>query len=140
MLGTAVLHDLSLVELLGNLGESEWNIIEVKVYDTFPSLTRSPRIARRVIAPTTLSDSEPGEFARRFQLAGEEWISSHAAIIEVEYEVIGTRIDGAEGQRLTSVDLPRRYYAIDDIHGVADFGCIADSGRVTLIISIIEGY
>ena len=140
VLGTPVLHDLSLAELTANLGVSEWNIIEDKVYDTLPSLSRSPRIARRIIAQTTLPDSEQSEFTRRFPLACEEWISSHDAIIKGEYGANDNRIDVAEGQRLTSVDLPRRYYAIDDIHGVADFGCIADSGRVTLIISIIEGY
>lgn len=44
--GTAVLHDLSLTELTANLGASEWSVIEDRVYEAFPSLSQSPRIAR----------------------------------------------------------------------------------------------
>ena len=137
--GTAVLHDLSLTELTANLGTSEWNVIEDRVYEAFPSLSRSPRIARRIVAQATLPDSDQSEFVSRFHNAGEEWIESQGAVIKGEYEANQTHIQVAGGQFHTSVDLPRRYYALDDINGVADFGCIADSRRVTLILSIIEG-
>jgi len=44
-----------------------------------------------------------------------------------------------DGEVRALIDLPRRYYAIGDVNGVADFGCLAHQGMVAIIISIIEG-
>jgi hypothetical protein len=138
--GTAILHDLSFSEFITDVASLEWHVLEDRVYDTFPPLSRNPRIARRIIAQSTLPSSEQSSFAERFQAAAEEWITSHGATLKGAQNAERISADVvADGQLITLVDLPRRFYAVDNVHGVADFGCIADSGRVTIIISIIEG-
>jgi hypothetical protein len=37
------------------------------------------------------------------------------------------------------VDMPRRYYSLGDVHGVADIWYVAEAGHVTVIVSLIEG-
>ncbi len=139
--GTAILRDLSFAEFIGSVGSSEWHVVEDRVYDTFPPLSRNPGIARRIVAQSTLPVSEQDSFARNFQAASEEWIASHGGVIKGANNASRNSTDVvADGQIRTLADLPRRFYAKDNIHGAADFGCVVDSGRVTVIISIIEGY
>ncbi len=139
--GTAILRDLSFTEFIATAGSYEWHVIEDRVYDAFPPLSRSPRMARRIVAQSTLPVSEQDSFAKHFQAASEEWITSHGAEVKGASNASRNSTYGVgDGQISTLVDLPRRFYAKDNVHGAADFGCVVDSGRVTVIISIIEGF
>ena len=48
MVGTSVLRDLSYAEFIANVGSSDWHVVEDRIYDAFPPLSRSPRIAREL--------------------------------------------------------------------------------------------
>lgn len=138
-LGTAILRELSFDEFIASFHSSEWELVEDRVYDTFPPLSRNPAIARRIVAQSTLPITEQDSFARNFQTTADKWLTSHGAVIKGQDNASRNSTKaGADGQVNTLVDLPRRFYSVDNIHGVADFGCIVDSGRVTVIISISE--
>lgn len=138
-LGTAVLRELSFDDFIASVHSSEWQLVEDRVYDTFPPLSRNPAIARRIVAQSTLPIADQDSFARNFQTTAEKWLTSHGAVIKGQDNASRNSTKaGADGQVNTLVDLPRRFYSVGNIHGVADFGCIVDSGRVTVIISISE--
>lgn len=135
-----VLGELSFSKIISKVHSSEWEIIEDRVYDTLPPLSRSPRIARRIVAQSPLPDAEQTEFTSRFQAAAEEWITSCGATIKGQEDAQRTSVEATtDGTVRTLFDLPRRYYAVGDVHGVADFGCIARKDSAIVIISIIEG-
>ena len=134
------LKDLSFPRFMGQVDASEWRVSVDRIADTFPPLSRSPRIARRIVAHTTHLKSDQNEFATRFQRSAEDWIASHGATITGQHNAAySSAVAMSASQLVTLVDLPRRYYAIENTHGVADFWCVSDSVRVTVIISIIEG-
>ena len=136
-----VLKDFTFANFIADVSSSEWTVVEDKAYDTLPPLSLSPRIARRIVAQTSLENSDQNEFATRFQRAAEEWITSCGAMIKGQQDaqrVVAKAVTDGEVRAL--IDLPRRYYAVGNVNGVADFGCVAHSGSVTIIISIVEGF
>jgi hypothetical protein len=79
------------------------------------------------------------DFVARFQKAVKDALSEHGAVVKGEISLHKNRTEVKEGLNVsTLLDLPRTYYSIEDIHGVADIWCIADSGGITVIVSLIE--
>jgi hypothetical protein len=138
--GTSLLREFSLITVLAKAGQTNWQIIEDRTYEPFPALARSKRIARRIVARAELSDAELDWFTTGFQQAASEALVSYNARNTAQFDLVQGSERVVEGSPIRSrVDLPRRYYAIGDIHGVADIWYIAESGRVTLMASFIEG-
>jgi hypothetical protein len=138
--GTAALRSFSFTDVAAKAGQADFQIIEDKVYEGFPPLSRSKRIARRIIAQTTLSDTQQSDFVSRFQQTAEKALTSHGAVIKGQFDANRSSAQELGGSNiLRQLELPRRYYAIGDVHGVADLWCIAESGKVTIVISLIEG-
>lgn len=137
---SALLREFSVTAVAAGVGHTNWQVLENRTYEPFPALARSPRIARRIVARAELSEAELGRFTAQFQRAATTALDNYGAVIKGQFDVAqdSTRvIDGAPVH--SRVDLPRRYYAIGDIHGVADVWYIAESGRVTVMVSLVEG-
>ncbi|MHC1765199.1 MAG: hypothetical protein AB9869_13010 [Verrucomicrobiia bacterium] len=138
--GTAFLRGFSLTEVASKAGESEWHILEDRVYEPFPAMARSKRIARRVVAQSRLPNAELGRFVSEFQKAASATLDAHGARPTGKFELTEDTTTVIDSLPVRSrLDLPRRYYAIGDVHGVADIWCLAESDRVTVIVSLIEG-
>jgi hypothetical protein len=138
--GTPFLRELSFAAVAARAGQANWDVIEDRVYDPLPALGRSKRIARRIVAHAVLPDADPGTFARRFQQAMEEALASHGAVLKGEFDASRSSARLVNGSPVPLVlELPRRYYALGSVHGVADAWCIGASGEMTVIISLIEG-
>ena len=138
--GTAALREFSFPEVSARSGKADWQVIEDKIYDAFPPLSRSKRIARRIVAETTVSDTAQAGFIARFQQAAETSLTLHGAVIKGQFDASRSSAQVLRGNNiLRQVELPRRYYAIGDVYGVADVWCVAESGRLTFIVSLIEG-
>lgn len=138
--GTALLRGFSFADVATNAGGTDWEVLEDKVYEPFPSLGRATRIARRMVAHATLPGEEQEKFAKRFRLAVSEALASHDAVIKGQFDLNRSSAHVVNGSPVQSlVDLPRFYYAIGDIHGVADAWCIGEGGGLTVIVSLIEG-
>ncbi len=138
--GTAFLRGFTLPPVPGRTGQTNWLVLEDRVYEPFPSLARAKRVARRIVAQTEMSDEEVGLFATRFPQVVRETLDTHQARNEAQFELTrdATRVvDGAPVR--SRVDFPRRYYALGDVHGVADCWYVSESGRVTVMVSLIEG-
>jgi hypothetical protein len=137
--GSEFLRNLRFADLAAKAGEATWEILEDKIYEKFPPLGRSPHVGRRIVAQVSSSSSERQHFVARFQGAVKDALRGHGAMVkgEISLHKSGTAIkEGVNGSSL--LDLPRTYYSIEDIHGVADIWCIADSGGITVIVSLIE--
>ena len=138
--GTTALREFSFTDVAAKAGQADWQIIEDKVYDAFPPLSRFKRIARRIVAQATISDTAQAGFVAQFQQATVTALTLHGAIIKGQFDASRSSAQVLGGSNmLTQLELPRRYYTIGDVHGVADVWCIAESGRVTVIVSLIEG-
>lgn len=138
---SAVLRDFSFAAIAAKAGQTNWQILEDRVYESFPSQALSKRIARRIVARANLPPNvDAGEFASRFQQTASAAPDSYGARNTAHFDLVKDSTSTASGVPFRSrVDLPRRYYTVGDIHGVADLWCIADPGHVTVIISLIEG-
>jgi hypothetical protein len=138
--GTGVMQNFNFNQFITTAGSSEWEIVEDKIYDRLPPLSSTARIARRIVAQSTMLDFEQNDFAERFQNAAEQWITSCGGTIKGQQEANrATAEAAAQGAVYNLISAPRRYYSLDDVHGVADFWIIANSGKVTVIISFLEG-
>jgi hypothetical protein len=137
--GTEFLRGFSFPAVAAKAGDAEWAIIEDRFYEPFPALGRSKGIARRIVARAIMPDADQQEFVAQFQLAAATALTSYGAIIKGQFDASQSSAHAGNGSPGRSLlDLPRRYYAIGDIHGVADVWCIAESGHVTVIISLME--
>lgn len=138
--GSTLLHEFSFATIAAKLGTTNWHVVEDKIYEPFPTLARAKRIARRIVARTEMSDGQLGLFATQFQQAVSAALVRYEALNAAQFDLIEDATRAIEGVPIRSrIDLPRRYYAIGDTHGVADVWYVAESGRVTLIASFIEG-
>jgi hypothetical protein len=138
--GTALLRDFSLAAVAAKAGQTNWQVIEDRIYEPFPALARSKRIARRIIARANVADGAFDLFTTQFQQAASAALVAHGALNEAQFDQVQDSTRVVDGSPIRSrLDLPRRYYGIGDIHGVADIWYVAESGRVTVIVSLIEG-
>ncbi len=138
--GSPLLREFSFAALTAKAGHTNWQVLEDRTYKPFPALSRSKRIARRVIARADMSDVELDRFTTQFQQAATATLDACGALNKAQFDLVQDATRVVDGSPIRSrLDLPRRYYAIGDIHGVADLGYIAESGRVTVIVSLIEG-
>jgi hypothetical protein len=138
--GSEFLRSLRFADLATKAGEATWETLEDKIYEKLPPLGRSPHVGRRIVAQVSLSSSERQHFVARFQQAVEDALREHGAMVKGEISLHKNKAEVKEGVNVsTLLDLPRAYYSIEDIHGVADIWCIADSGGITVIVSLIEG-
>lgn len=138
--GTTFLRGFSLTEVASKAGESEWHILEDRMYEPFPAMARSKRIARRLVAQSRLPNAELERFVSQFQKAASAVLDGHGARTTGKFELTDGTITVTNSLPARSLlDLPRRYYAIGDVHGVADIWCLGESDRVTVIVSLIEG-
>lgn len=138
--GTAVLREFSFSDVSAKAGNAEWQVIEDKTYDPFLPLSRSKQVARRIVAQATVPDSEQAGIMNRLQQASEAALESRGAVIKGQSDASQSTLN-LEGndKTLRQLDLPRRYYAVNDVHGVADVWCIGESGKLTCIVSLTEG-
>ena len=137
---SALLREFSFVAVAGQLGQTNWQVLDDRTYKPFPALARSQRIARRIVARADLTDAKLEKFTTEFQAAATTAMEAYGAVNKAQFDMAqeSTRVIGGSPVR-SRVDLPRRYYAIGEIHGVADLWYIAESGHVTVIVSFIEG-
>ncbi len=137
--GSAVLREFSFTDVSAKAGSVGWQVIEDKTYDPFLPLSRSKQIARRIVAQANVPDSEQAGLMNRLQQASEAALESRGAVIKGQSDAnqSSSEMEGND-KTLRQLDLPRRYYAVNDVHGVADVWCIAESGKLTCIVSLIE--
>jgi hypothetical protein len=137
---SALLREFSVTAVTASVGHPNWQVLEDRTYAPFPALARSPRIARRMVARAELSEAEFEKFTAEFQPAATAALAHYGAVNKAQFDLTQDSTRVIDGSPVHSrVDLPRRYYAIGAIHGVADIGYIAESGRVTVMISLVEG-
>jgi len=139
--GSPFLREFALADLTAKAGHGvEWEVLTDTTHDRFPALARSHRVARRIVATATMPGVDQAKFAQQVQKAAEAALASRGAVIKGVFDTSSSSSTLVEGKPLMShVEMPRWFYAIGDIHGVADVGCVAVSGRVTLLVSLIEG-
>jgi hypothetical protein len=137
---SALLREFSFVAVAAQLGQANWQVLEDRTYEPFPAQARSQRIARRIVARADLADAELEKFTTQFQDTATKAMETYGAVNKAQFDMAQGSARVINGSPVRSrMDLPRRYYAIGDIHGVADLWYIAESGRVTVIVSLIEG-
>jgi len=133
-------REFSFTAIAASVGHTNWQVLEDRTYEPFPALAHSRRIARRIVAHAELSEAELGRFTAQFQPAVTAALGNYGAVNKAQFDLVQDSTRVIEGSPVHSrVDLPRRYYAIGDIHGVADIWYIAEAGRVTVIVSLSEG-
>lgn len=138
--GTALLREFSFAAVAAKAGYTNWHVLEDRTYEPFPSLARSKRVARRIIAQAVMSDAELGRFTTQFQEAAKAALSAFNAVNKAHFDLVRDATKMINGSPVHSrLDLPRRYYAVGNIHGVADIGYVEEAGNVTVIVSLIEG-
>ena len=139
--GSKLLREFSLTSMLAEAGSTNWQVMEDRTYEPFPALARYRGIARRIVARAELTDAEWAQFTMKIQAAVSAALEAQGARTTGQFELRHSSIQVTDGKPIRyDVDLPRRVYAIgDDVHGVADIGYVAESGRVTVIVSLIEG-
>jgi len=137
---SALLGEFSFAAIAAQLGQANWKVLEDRTYEPFPSQARSRRIARRIVARADLTDAELEKFTAQFQDSATRAMATYGAVNKAQFDMTeaSTRVIGGSPVQ-SRLDLPRRYYAIGAIHGVADLWSIAESGQVTVIVSLIEG-
>jgi hypothetical protein len=138
--GTSVLWEFSFSDLVSKAGPADWKVIEDRIFDGFPPLSRSKRIARRIVAEAMMPSSAQAAFVKKVQEAAVASLAAHGAAIKGQVDSSSSSVDMHRGERIaTQLELPRRYYTVGQVQGVADYWCIAGSGRVMIIVSIMEG-
>lgn len=138
--GSKLLREFSLTSMLAEAGSTNWEVMEDRTYKPFPPLARYRGIARRIVVRAELSDAELAQFTMKFQPAASATLEAQGARITGQLNLFHDSLQVIDGKPIRhSLDLPRRYYALGDVHGVADIGYIAESGSVTVIVSLIEG-
>ncbi|MCP5043733.1 MAG: hypothetical protein GY944_22115 [bacterium] len=87
-----------------------------------------------------MSSAEQAGFIEKFQAAAEALMRSYKAIKTGRSSAGKSSNTMIEGALIRSdVSMPRRFYPIGDIHGVADICCDGEAGKITVVISVIEG-
>jgi hypothetical protein len=138
--GSALLREFSLPAISAKTTCTNWHILEDRIYEQFPPLARSRRIARRIVARTEMPVNDVDGFSTSLQQAIRRIFDAQGAMNKGFYDLTQSGSKYVEGVHLHSrVHLPRWFYAIGETHGVADFWYVAESGRVTLMVSFIEG-
>ena len=138
--GTALLREFSFTAIASQVGQTNWQVLEDRTYEPFPALARCKRIARRIVARVDIPDAEFDRFVTQFQQTITAALGARNARNTAQFELVQDSTRLMEGRSIRSrLDLPRRYYAIGNIHGVADIGYVAEMGRVTVMVSLIEG-
>jgi hypothetical protein len=138
--GSALLRSFSLAAVAAKAGQTNWQVIEDRIYEPFPARARSPRIARRIVARADISDSDLTRFATQFQQEASAALAAYGALNIGQFDLIKGSTQVVKGSPAqVRLDLPRRYYSLGDIHGVADIWYVAEGGHVTAIVSLIEG-
>ena len=138
--GSVVLQNFALEQVGDPAGHPAWDIVEDRVYSPFPPLGRPERIARRIVAQSTMADEQAEAFARQFGRAVAEALARLGArqTGEVGCDRTTSRPAGGGRPARSELHLPRYYYRVGDTHGVADAWVIAEGGEVTLIICLSE--
>src|SRR5512140_199914 len=85
--GSPLLHRLSLPEIGARAACTNWEVLEDRVYERFPALARSPRIARRVVARAEMSEDQLGRFVPLLQAEIRRMFDEHGAINEAFFDV-----------------------------------------------------
>ena len=138
--GTALFRDFSVPAIAAKVGQTNWQVIEDRIYEPFPTFARAKRIARRIVLRTDMREGELSAFATQFQQTTSKYLTSYGARNVAQFDVVQDSTKPIDGVPVRSrLDLPRRYYTIGDVHGVADVWYVAESGHVTVIASLIEG-
>jgi hypothetical protein len=138
--GTAFLREFSFPGLAAQAGQTNWQVMEDRLYEPFPSLARSTRIGRRIVAQAEMNDTDFGWFTTKFHQAAQDALDKHQARNEALFDLVRDSTRNVDNKPIRSrFHLPRRYYAIGDTHGVADIGYVSEAGRVTVMISLMEG-
>jgi hypothetical protein len=137
---SSFMRDLSPDDFTGKLLKTDWEVIEDRTYAPFPARSRAKRTARRMIAIGAVPPAEQAAFGMRLQQAFQAKLAAYGVNTQGQFGLYrtSTKIINGTPDRLL-LDLPRLYYAIGSTKGVADVGCIASGGTVTVIVSIIEG-
>ena len=138
--GSALLRGFSLAEIAAPAGQTNWQILEDRTYQPFPGLAHSQRIARRIVARAEMPDSKLSHFATQFQQAVSAALVAAGARNTGQFDLVQASsqvVDGAPVQ--FRLDLPRRFYSLGDVHGVADVWYVVEGGHVTVIVSLVEG-
>ncbi len=138
--GTAFLREFSFSDLAAQSGQTNWNVLEDRLYEPFPSQAHFPRIGRRIVAQAEITDIEFGWFTTKFHQAAQNALDKHQARNEALFDLVRDATRNVDHKPVRSrFHLPRRYYAIGETHGVADIGYVSEDGRVTVIITLMEG-
>jgi hypothetical protein len=138
--GTAFLREFSFPGIAAQAGPANWRVMEDRIYEPFPSLARAPRIGRRIVAQAEMADGDFGLFTTKFDQAVREAFDKHQALNQAFFDLVHDSSRNVDNRPIRSrLHLPRRYYAIGDTHGVADIGYVSEAGRVTVIITLMEG-
>jgi hypothetical protein len=137
--GTAFLREFSFPTLVARAGQTNWHVREDRVYEPLPSLARSPAIGRRIVAQTQMTDRDFAAFATRFEQTARDMLHEHEAMNKACFDLVYDTTRVLDNRPVRSrISMPRRYYAIGDVHGVADIGYVAENGQVTVLISLVE--
>ncbi len=138
--GTPVLWEFSFSELVAKTGSADWRVLEDRIYHTLPPLSGPKRIARRIVAQVVMPDAAQAAFIKQFQEAAVAALNAQGAVIKGQIDSSRSSVDLDRGERiLTQLELPRRYYTVGNVQGVADYWCVGVSGRVTVIVCLMEG-
>ena len=138
--GTTLLRGFSLAGISATTGQTNWQVVEDRIYEPFPARARSQRIARRIVARGDVSESELSRFSTQFQQAASAALVAYGAVNTGQFDLVQGATRPVDGSPVSfRLDMPRRYYSLGEIHGVADIGYVAEAGHVTVIVSLIEG-
>lgn len=118
----------------------QWEILDDRLDDRLPAFSRSPRVARRLIAQARMTPRQLDQFVSEFSSAVSDGLQQVGAIGKLHVDIARGRAGSEDGRPYDSrLHLPRRAYSLADSHGVVDAGYIAEDGRVTVIVFIEEG-
>jgi hypothetical protein len=138
--GSALLRGFSLATVAATTGQTNWQVIEDRIYEPFPARARFQRIARRIVARADLPASELSRFATQFQQAASAALIAAGALNTGQFDLVKGSSQVVDGSLVeVRLDLPRRYYSLGNVHGVADIWYVVEGGHVTLIVSLVEG-
>lgn len=132
-----VVADFQMKSFLESLGIQEWRTVGSGPAHEVPPLARSPITARRMVARCKVPQELRGFWTRRFQEACENWLKKYSADVKGQEGASSSWSEGLEDSG--EIHCPRRFYAVDGIHGIADMETIMDRrGNAVVIISFLE--
>ena len=138
--GSALLRGFSLAAIATPTGQTQWQVLEDRIYEPFPALARAQRIARRIVARADMPDSELSQFATQFQQGVSAALVAAGARNTGQFDLVKGSSQVVDGAPVAfRLDLPRRFYALGDVHGVADIWYVVEGRHVTVMVSLVEG-